>query len=84
MRNRFGFGSAFTLTLSAIICLLLAAAGSAASQEQPTVAKDTVQVTPFTLNVYKGNYDVWSWIPKIEFRVNGPIPSGGQLYVEFT
>jgi hypothetical protein len=41
-------------------------------------------VTAFTFNVYQKNYDVWSWAPVIEYRVNGPIPSGGQLYVEFT
>ncbi len=46
--------------------------------------KDTVQVTAFTVNEYKKNYDVWSWLPITKFRVNGPIPSGGQLYVEFT
>ena len=61
-----------------------AAASPAVGQDGPTVAKDSVQVTPFTFNVYKGNYDVWSWVPRIEFRVNGPIPSGGQLYAEFT
>jgi hypothetical protein len=41
-------------------------------------------VTAFTFNVYRQNYDVWSWVPQMEYRVNGPIPSGGQLYVEFT
>jgi len=43
-----------------------------------------VQVTAFTLNEYKKNYDFWSWVPVTKFRVNGPIPSGGQLYVEFS
>jgi len=59
-------------------------AGSAAIQDQPTIAKDSVQVTPFTLNVYRKSYDVWSWVPRIEFRINGPIPSGSQLYAEFS
>ena len=27
---------------------------------------------------------MWSWVPRMNFRVNGPIPSGGQLYVEYT
>jgi hypothetical protein len=57
---------------------------SAAAQGQPTVAKDSVQLTPFTYNVYRKSYDVWSWVPQIQFRVNGPIPSGSQLYVEYT
>ncbi len=84
MRNRTGFASAFSLLTTLVIGALLSGGTSAASQEQPTIAKDSVQVTPFTLNVYKNNYDVWSWIPQIQYRVNGPIPSGGQLYVEFT
>jgi len=83
MRNKIQSASALTLLSSALIVLLLSTASSAAGQDQPTVAKDSVQVTAFTLNVYRGNYDVWSWVPRIEFRVNGPIPSGGQLYVEF-
>jgi hypothetical protein len=84
LKNKIKFTSAFTLLSSAVICLLLSAGGSAASQEQPTIAKDSIQVTAFTFNVYRKNYDVWSWVPKIEFRVNGPIASGSQLYAEFT
>src|SRR5215204_2590636 len=57
---------------------------TATNQDQPTIAKDSVQVTAFTFNVYKGNYDVWSWVPRMHFRVNGPIASGSQLYVEYT
>jgi len=57
---------------------------SSSGQDVPTIAKDSVQLTAFTFNVYRGNYDTWSWVPKIEYRVNGPIPSGGQLYVEYT
>lgn len=58
-------------------------ASSAHLDDQPTIMKDTVQVTAFTINEYKKNYDFWSWVPVTQFRVNGPIPSGGQLYVEF-
>src|SRR2546427_3449825 len=53
-------------------------------EAQPTIAKDSVQVTAFTFSVYRKNYDIWSWVPQIEYRVNGPIASGSQLYVEFT
>lgn len=56
----------------------------AAAQDQPAIAKDSLQITAFTFNVYKGNYDVWSWAPLMKFRVNGPIASGSQLYVQFT
>ncbi|MDQ3918609.1 MAG: hypothetical protein M3348_09040 [Acidobacteriota bacterium] len=84
MRKRIEFTSAFTLLSAAFICLLVTAAGSAARQDQPTIAKDSVQLTAFTYGSYKGSYDTWSWVPLITYRVNGPIPSGSQLYVEYT
>ena len=63
--------------------LIAPVAGTATNQDQPTIAKDSIQIRAFTFNVYKGNYDVWSWVPEMKFRVNGPIASGSQLYVEF-
>jgi hypothetical protein len=83
-RNKIGFAFGFTLFTLVTICLLISAAASAASQDQPTIAKDSIQVTAFTFNVYRKSYDIWSWVPKIAFRVNGPIASGSQLYAEFT
>lgn len=75
----------------ALVCFALAgsavqtAFSQASSQlgDQPTLQKDTLQITAWTNNSYKKNYDVWSWVPKLEFRVNGPISSGSQLFVEF-
>jgi hypothetical protein len=84
LRNKFEFTSVFTVLSLAVIALIISAATSAASQDQPTIAKDSIQVTAFTNNVYRGNYDIWSWVPQIAYRVNGPIASGSQLYVEFT
>jgi hypothetical protein len=76
------------LTCAFILALMIvglpALTGSATNQEQPTIAKDSIQITAFTFNVYKGNYDVWSWVPRMSYRVNGPIASGSQLYVEFS
>ena len=63
----------------AALCMQTAAAQGA---DQPTIQKDSLQVTAWTNNSYKGNFDVWSWVPKFEFRVNGPIESGSQLFVE--
>ncbi|HEV7858016.1 MAG TPA: hypothetical protein VGO91_05255 [Pyrinomonadaceae bacterium] len=57
---------------------------AASGEDQPTIAKDSVQVKAFTNNFYHKNFDTWSWFPQIEYRVNGPIASGSQLYVEFT
>lgn len=72
-----------TLRLSLIILALIVATTTPAfAQDQPTIMKDWVTFNAFTVNHQKGNYDVWTWLPKTEFRVNGPIPSGGQLYVE--
>ena len=76
------------LTCAFIVALVFVAlpalSGSATTQDGPTIAKDSIQITAFTFNVYKGNYDQWSWVPRMQFRVNGPIASGSQLYVEFS
>jgi hypothetical protein len=78
------------LRLTFILAVLLLIASSSAvvkttaTQDQPLIAKDSIQVRAFTFNVYKGNYDVWSWVPEMKFRVNGPIASGSQLYVQYT
>ncbi len=52
-------------------------------RDQPTIAKDSIQVRAFTFSVYRKNYDIWSWVPEMQYVVNGPIASGSQLYVEF-
>src|SRR5258708_36711861 len=67
----------------ALIVVLLSAVNSAA-QDQPTIAKDSVQVTAFTLSSYKKDFKVFSWVPKLNLRVNEPMPSGSQIYAEFT
>jgi hypothetical protein len=71
------------LTSIALIVVLLSAVNSAA-QDQPTIAKDSVQVTAFTLSSYKGDFKIFSWVPQLKLRVNGPIASGSQIYAEFT
>lgn len=66
--------------------LLLAAMTAiqpALAQDEPTIAKASIQVTAWTFNEYKKNDKIYSWVPKIGFRVNGPITQGSQLYVEF-
>ena len=84
MKNKIEPRWAVTLMPLAIISVFLSVGRSATNQDQPTIAKDSLQVTAFTFNVYRKNYDIWSWVPKMEYRVNGPIASGSQLYVEFT
>jgi hypothetical protein len=74
----------FALMLALFVIAMAPVAKTATSQDQPTIAKDSIQITAFTVNVYKGNYDVWSWVPRMQFRVNGPIASGSQLYVQYS
>jgi hypothetical protein len=57
---------------------------SARADEQPSIIKDSVQVTAFTINEFKKSYDTWSWVPLLRFSVNGPLASGSQLYADFT
>ena len=80
-------------TKTRLMCALIIALSVAAlnptpniatTQDQPTISKDSLQIVAFTVNSYKGNYDHWSWLPRMNFRVNGPIASGSQLYVEFS
>ena len=72
------------LVVFAACSLLLVSQTSQAADAGPTLAKDSLLVNAHTLNVYKKDYDKWSWVPRLSFRVNGPIPSGGQLYAEFS
>jgi hypothetical protein len=82
LKNKLVFASALAFLVPAVVVLLLPR--TVACQEQPTIAKDSIQVNAFTVNSYRGSYDVWSWVPRIKFRVNGPLGSGSRLYVEFT
>jgi hypothetical protein len=60
-------------------------AGSTTTQPQaggPTVFKTRIQFRAWTINSYKGESAVWSWIPLVRFNVNGALPSGSHFYVE--
>jgi hypothetical protein len=54
------------------------------SDDPPSISKDSIQVRAFTLSSYKKNSSTWSWVPEINFSVNGPIASGSLLTVEFS
>ena len=82
MRNKITLASILML-LAFLVSPLILSRTSATSQDQPTIDKSSLTVSAWTNNSYKGNYDVWSWVPQMQFRVNGPIASGSQLYVEF-
>jgi hypothetical protein len=72
------------LLLLSVCSFPLVSQTSQAADAAPTIAKDSLLVNAHTLNVFKKDYDKWSWVPRLAFRVNGPIPSGGQLYADFS
>lgn len=77
------------LCLIVMIALLQAVIEASASGQasEPTIDKTSVQVTTQEHRSYYANgkeiVDTWSWTPRIDFRVNGPIPAGSQLQAEF-
>jgi hypothetical protein len=77
------FARDFLLFSAVPLAALGASERSFAADARPTIAKDWVQVNALTLDSYKKDFDKWSWVPKIDFRVFGPIPSGAQLYLDF-
>src|SRR5512138_2865293 len=89
MRNRFLFSvviSFFMLTAIpnvALYSMMAASRRTVVPQDQPTIMKDSITLWARKVPVYKGDFDTWAWVPRIKFRVNGPITSGSQLYVEF-
>jgi hypothetical protein len=48
----------------------------------PTIYKTRIQFQPWTINSYKGDFAVWSWIPRVKLNVVGALPSGSHFYVE--
>lgn len=55
----------------------------------PTVDKTSVVVWMNKQGVYfpkpgAGNYNTWAWLPRVDFRVNGPIEEGTKFVVDYT
>ena len=75
-------------TLLLAVVAALSAALPVLAQNEPTIDKTSVQVTTQEHRVSYANgqedRSLWSWTPRIEFRVNGPVASGSQLQVEYT
>ena len=57
--------SAFIAAVFAMVACTGTVSAAEASEEGPTVAKGFVVVSAYTVNSYQGNYDVWSWLPKV-------------------
>ncbi len=69
-----------------MVLLLLSTAVPVAAQDEPTIAKDSIEIAlhsyPYGPSRKVNAPDTWS--PAIKFRVNGPIAAGSQLSVEFS
>jgi hypothetical protein len=83
LRNHIRLASTFTL-FALVAGLLVSVTPSTTSQDQPAVIKNWVVVKANTISSYKGNFDVWSWLPLVAFSTSGRPPSGARYYVEFT
>jgi hypothetical protein len=73
-----------------LLILLLAFFVSSAHAAEITLLKRTIQITPRRFLRYWKDpkaaepvYNTYSWVPKIEFEVLGPIQGGSKIYVEF-
>jgi hypothetical protein len=58
---------------------------------KPTILKRTLAITPWRFTSYWRNpngsepeWDTWSWVPRINFDVLGPVDAGSQFSVEYT
>jgi hypothetical protein len=59
-----------------------AAAPAPAPAAGPAVVKTRVLMKPRTIRHYKGDTKVFSWLPMVDFRTEGSLPSGAHYYVE--
>ncbi len=78
------FRLASALMLLALTAGSLVFAGNAAGQDQPGVIRTSIQVTARTLNFYRANSKMWSWVPKFNFSLTRDRASGEQHWVEYT
>ena len=82
-----GLRRAYLLLLTVGLLLLTQGAETAVAQNEPTIAKDSVRVKATRIEgVWKNGHkeEGSSWLPAIEYRVNGPIANGSHLSVEFS
>ena len=77
------------LVVALVAGLSMLAGKPALAQDQPTMQKDSIVVKLHSFDTTSHNGvrrsgTPPSWLPRMEFRVNGPIASGSHLYVEFS
>jgi hypothetical protein len=72
------------LMMGMFILLGIAAGVRADTRTEPTVDRTSIIIRAISGYTEWTSNTVWKWYPTIEFRVNGPITAGGQLYIEYT
>jgi len=77
------FASFLPAQRASVVATSLTAAG-------PTILKRTIEVSTYRFLRYWPNpsarepqYNTWSWVPRVSFELLGPVPGGGQWYVDF-
>ena len=56
-------------------------AGSASAADSPSIQKDSLLIQAHTVGNFHKDYDVYSWVPQVRFRINGPVESGSVLWL---
>ena len=83
MRNNIRLALAFML-FALMAGPLVSSGTSAAGQDQPGVIRTSIQVTARTLNFYRTNRNMWSWVPYFRFSLTRDRSSGDVHYIEYT
>ena len=56
--------------------------GSASAADAPSIQKDSLLIQAHTVGNFHQDYDVYSWVPQVSFRINGPVESGSVLWMD--
>lgn len=78
----------FPALMATGVCLLAATVPVVAAKG-PSVDKSQLHIYTRRHNYFvakpgKEDHNTWSWTPRVDFRVNGPVSSGTMFYVDFT
>lgn len=79
-----------TAVLLALLAVATASSGPRAADPEPQVIKASLVISPFRFTRYfpapnaQPNNAIWSWRPRLWFRVQGPLGGGSQISVAFS
>ena len=82
MESRSRYSQFLSLLLLTALCVLSAPSQPALAQDEPLLAKDSIQVRAFTRNTRPGFAENPKWTPQVSFVLLGPIHSASMYWVE--